>query len=492
MGEHALLLALRRHADGEPGRVAIRSLLPGGREIALTRAELVSAAERFAGVLATREGPIAPIFANRSPLAVAAMLGALAAGRAFAFLHHGLRGPRLATAIAACGGPVLTDGPCGRFLAGLDLPAGSVLSLDEAPPSGPLPEPPELDEREAVVLFTSGSTGVPKGVRIAGADLASRSRSEAMLFGLGPEDVLLGLLPFSFDVGLNQLCSGLLAGAEVTLLASWLPADVAEAVGERGITGISGVPAIWGPMLDAGIGLAGDRLRYLTISGGDLDPRRLQGMPALAGQAGIYKTYGQTETFRSTCLLPEEFPERPRSVGRPFGGARVRVVDEAGIDCAPGVEGEVVHAGPGTMLGYLGSGDPAPAAVRTGDRGRLDEAGYLFLAGRADDMVKIHGLRAYPADVTAVFDRLPAIREAATVALRSADGEARFAAFFVAEPGGPDAEQVRRGLRGLLPGHLLPALVVAVDRLPRTDRGKLDRGALEAEARALLAETEGV
>ena len=168
-------------------------------------------------------------------------------------------------------------------------------------------------------LFTSGSTGEPKGVLISAADLDRRAVAEVELFELTPNDVLLGVLPFSFDVGLNQLLSAITAGCTIVLSESWLPADISRAVTSFGVTGISAVPAIWNDLLNARIDLnlpEHRSLRYVTVSGGDLPLERLLQLKSAIGPAGIFKTYGQSETFRSAALRPSEFTDKPRSVGK--------------------------------------------------------------------------------------------------------------------------------------------------------------------------------
>src|SRR5262249_44882184 len=163
--------------------------------------------------------------------------------------------------------------------------------------------------------------------------------------------------PFSFDVGLNQLSSALVSGACLVIEESWLPADLVKAIARDGVTGISGVPAIWRDLLASELPL--DRadlhrsLRYVTISGGSLSVDEQQQLRQRLEGVSIFKTYGQTETFRSASLLPEELDARPASVGRAYLGTRVLILSEDGRPCAPNEVGEVVHSGLGTMVGYL-------------------------------------------------------------------------------------------------------------------------------------------
>src|SRR5581483_5573714 len=281
------------------------------------------------------------------------------------------------------------------------------------------PTPPGSDPRRVgCCLFTSGSTGSPKGVLIGAEDLRARADAEVLWYGLSAADGLLSILPFSFDVGLNQLLSAVSIGCELVILDSWFPKDILKAAEVRQVTGISSVPSIWLDFLNHGLKFdkAGPHasLRYLTVSGGDMSHKHLDDLPSIAEGVGIFKTYGQTEAFRATSLKPHEYAAKRYSVGRPFHGVQVYIIGADGSRTKPNEPGEVVHTGLGVMLGYLdgndpehklrpnpyaGPDDPAPLAIFTGDQGRLDEDGYLFLEGRRDDMVKIQGNRIYPNEV---------------------------------------------------------------------------------------------
>jgi acyl-coenzyme A synthetase/AMP-(fatty) acid ligase len=226
----------------------------------------------------------------------------------------------------------------------------------------------------------------------------------------------------------------------------------------------------------------------------------------MAPGVGIFKTYGQTEDFRTASLRPEEFADRPRSVGRAFGGVRLYVVDEKGEPCAPGVEGEVVHTGLGVMMGYLdgdddrdklrpnpfrGPDDPSPLAIFTGDRGVLDPEGYLTLKGRADSMWKIQGNRVYPNEITNQMLRVEGVLEAEVVAVKDEAGERRIHGFVVLEDGcGLAPIKLRRAFSTLLPSYMVPSDVEIMDAMPRTPNGKTDRTKLSAIATAGVAATE--
>jgi acyl-CoA synthetase (AMP-forming)/AMP-acid ligase II len=315
--------------------------------------------------------------------------------------------------------------------------------------------------------------------------------------------VLLGILPFSFDVGLNQLMTALGVGAELVLLDSWLPADITTVAGGRRVTGVSGVPSIWQDLINSGARFDTNgthaSLRYLTVSGGSLSRDYLRKLSDTARGVAIFKTYGQTEAFRSTSLRPEEYDAKPDSVGKPFPGVRVYIAREDRTRCAPGEVGEVVHSGLGIMMGYLGSAaegesrklaknpffgeeDDSPVAVFTGDRGRLDEEGYLYLEGRADSMLKVMGNRVYPHEVANQILAIDGVREAVVVGVTDENGQSRLLAFLAApREAGLSAGAVKRALNASLPTFMIPKEIVFVDHVPRTPSGKPDQQRLIEE-----------
>lgn len=517
------------HAAARPAAPALSRRAGGGYETESWSA-LASRARRLAAHLAdvVPAGGVVPILAGKSADTVAAMLGIEAVGGAFAALNPRLRLPQLLDALVSTESPLaVVDGAGLRVLAGgaaePRIAAKRWLLVDSG--SGPLAQTDlarlraagvritlaeTLEEpaagwrpaswvggarRPGCCLFTSGSTGTPKGVLVSRDDLLARAAAEEAWFRLDPGDVLLSILPFSFDVGLTQLLSALRVGCELVVAGSWLPRDLVEASRARGVTGICGVPAIWQDLLAAGLRFDAPPPRYVTVSGGSLAPEQLQALSRHLGGTEIFKTYGQTEAFRTTSLRPEELPRAPGSVGRAYPGVRLAVVREDGTPCEPLEPGEVVHAGLGTMLGYLGGGAggklrPFPGsgepAVFTGDVGYLDEDGFLFLAGRRDAMAKIAGNRVFPAEVANQAAALAEVAEAQVVAaLRGA--ETVLVCFVVLRAGQEsDPVRLRRSLADRLPSYMVPAEVVLLDEMPRTASGKPDL--VELAARAAGAE----
>ncbi|RME66754.1 MAG: acyl-CoA ligase (AMP-forming), exosortase A system-associated, partial [Alphaproteobacteria bacterium] len=263
----------------------------------------------------------------------------------------------------------------------------------------------------AAILYTSGSTGRPKGVMLSHSNLLLGADAVTQYLGNGPADCILALLPFSFDYGLNQLLSGLYAGAHVVLHDYLLAGDVVRAVARHRITGLAGVPPLWHQLTAANWPEpAAASLRYITNSGGHMPRPLLKRLRSLFPQAQVFLMYGLTEAFRSTYLDPALVDVRPDSIGKAVPHAEVMAVRPDGSLCDADEPGELVHAGPLVAQGYWR--DPAgtarrfraaPKAARhrglavwSGDTVRRDAAGFFYFVGRDDEMIKTLGQRVSP------------------------------------------------------------------------------------------------
>jgi acyl-CoA synthetase (AMP-forming)/AMP-acid ligase II len=526
-----------RHAQHAPSRIAVsRRQTSGFTETSY--GELARKAQQFAAFAAhlTPAPLMIPMLVGKSPDSIACMLGAIVAGRPFCFLNTKYRGPQVAAVLHASQAPICIADAAGLLslrgawkeqprigktkwlilggaaLTGIYADAarelGAVADLtllsDDAEEK---PIPARTGVKENVLgtcLFTSGSTGIPKGVLISEADLMRRVATEIAWYGLTDTDVLLSILPFSFDVGLNQLMTALAVGGELVLLDSWLPVDILSTTEKRRVTGISGVPSIWQDMINAGVRFDSDgrhaSLRYITVSGGSLSTAYLRKLPVLVGNTQIFKTYGQTEAFRATSLRPEDYYDKLDSVGKPFPGVHVYVVREDGTRCPAGEVGEIVHTGLGIMMGYLGDmngqtklrpnpfygeDDASPFAIFTGDEGYLDDEGYLFLKGRHDTMFKVMGNRVYPQEITNQLMTVPGVREAVVAGLARDNGQTTVIAFIAISQGVDlSAGAIKKLLGAKLPAFMVPREIVFVDHVPRTVNGKADERKLVEAFRA--------
>lgn len=346
----------------------------------------------------------------------------------------------------------------------------------------------------ALVIYTSGSSGRPKGVMLSHANLIANVDALLERAPLGPSDRLLLVSPLSYVHGRSRLLAHTRVGASVVLSAGLqLPQGAADEVQELGVTGVSGVPFQIDALVERTRLLEArpERLRYLAVTGGPPTPRVLERVRAALPEVEIRISYGLTEAGPRICSLDgRELAERPGSCGRPLRGTTVEVVAEDGEPLPIGAVGEVAVSGPGVMVGYV-SGDARAGGVidaggrlRTGDLGRLDADGYLYLCGRRSAMIKTAGERVFPGEIEAVVRRHPAVAECVVVGVPDPELGERIVAVVVPPEGAtaPSLAAVRAHGLGALPFVRLPRAVVAVEALPRTPSGKVDRAALAARA----------
>lgn len=529
MSAEPLLSLIQKRVQAQGDSPAVINIGAGGA-VQTSFADLWTRASCFAPSVEKHfgAGKVVPLFLNRSVDCLALMIACLMTGRAFAVLNSRFKVAQIEHVLEQSGAEALWIDGVGlttlkqgtadmdrirtatvlavkneHWLSMHDKQArtlGSDISLtvlcgDQLTPPAEPPRMVPVADRPGACLFTSGSTGAPKGVLIADSDLVSRALGETDAFGLKPDDRVLNILPWSFDVGLNQVLSCWINGCALAILHSPLPTDIIDAVARFRITGLSAVPAIWTDFLSIDGRFADPKPRYVTVSGGSLAPEVQNQLVARLDGVELIKTYGQTETFRSTIAMNTDVIDAPASIGKPVDGARVYIVDERLNAVPAGVEGEVLHAGNGVMLGYLDgnhaekrianpfcgqNGDNSPYAIMTGDRGRLDPQGRLYLLGRADDLIKVQGNRVYISEVEAEALHLPEIQEAVGILFARADQPELFL-FVVTAPaaGATDTRAIRKSLARKLPSYMMPKDLIVLRQLPRTSNGKPDRVALK-------------
>lgn len=359
-----------------------------------------------------------------------------------------------------------------------------------------------IDTDMAAILYTSGSTGLPKGVVLSHRNMVAAAESTAEFLELRASDRLLAVLPLSFDYGLSQLTSAYSAGASVVLIDYLFPREVVKAVVRHRVTGLSAVPPIWNQLavLDWPPEAA-ESMRYLTTSGGVSRKSTIVSLREKLPNTRIFKMYGLTEAFRSSYLPPEEIDSRPESVGRAVPGARLAVVREDGSLCAPGEPGELVHRGTLVAMGYWN--DPARTAERfrpapgqlagipitelavwSGDQMKMDAEGYLYFVSRKDEMIKTSGYRVSPTEVEDVVFNSGLAAEAVAIGVPHPElGQAIVLAVLPADGKELQADQIVEYCRRELPSYMVPAYVEVRDALPRNPNGKIDRLALQSESK---------
>ncbi|WP_141287152.1 non-ribosomal peptide synthetase, partial [Pseudonocardia saturnea] len=465
-------------AAREPERVAV----PG----ALTYGELADRALRVAGYLVgegVRPGDAVAVSLPRGVDQVVAVFGVLAAGGVYVPVSPELpqaRGDRM------------------RERAGVvcTLDAGSRMQ-DTAALPGPVAVDPD---RPAYVIFTSGTTGDPKGVEVTHAAAMNTVADVSARFGVGVEDRVLAVSALDFDLSVFDLFGLLSAGGQVVTVAPELWRDAAawaDLVAEHRVTVWNTVPALLDMLLTAAPPDSLESLRTVLVSGDwvglDLAPR----LVAAAPQARLVALGGATEAavWSNFQPVPVPVPERWTSVpyGRPLAGQCFRVVDPLGRDCPDHVTGELWIGGAGVAVGYRG--DPELTAAkfvphdgqrwyRTGDLGRYWPDGTLEFLGRADTQVKVRGHRIELGEIDTALLTHHSVDAAVAVATGDR-GRRRITAFVT--PTTAQLDVLPAHLTALLPEHMVPARIVAVDALPLTGNGKIDRAALDT-----LAEHHGL
>lgn len=355
----------------------------------------------------------------------------------------------------------------------------------------------QTDADVAAILYTSGSTGKAKGVVLSHRNMLVGVASVASYLGNTSEDVLLAILPLSFDYGLSQITTAVSVGASVVLLDFFLVQDVVKAVQQHKVTGIAAVPPLWAQLVKAKWPQgSSDSVRYLTNSGGPMPLPLLNALQQIFKQAEPYLMYGLTEAFRSTYLPPAELCKRPGSMGKAIPNAEIIVVREDGSLCGPNEPGELVHRGPLVSLGYWNAPektaerfkyDPiAPkgltlpqTAVWSGDIVYYDEEGFLYFIGRRDEMIKTSGYRVSPTEVEEVVYRLdPAIQDVAALGIYDGTDQAILVLVALAAGATVSPEQWLLQLKRSLPNFMLPKAILLKDSLPKNPNGKIDRKAL--------------
>ncbi len=343
----------------------------------------------------------------------------------------------------------------------------------------------------AALLYTSGSTGHPKGVMLTQRNLLAGAESVAKYLGIQADDRLLAVLPLSFDYGLSQLTTAFARGASVTLLDYLLPRDLHKIIVEHEISVLAGVPTLW-HLLAAQPWLPElCSLRVLTNSGGHFSRAIVNQLRLALPQARLFLMYGLTEAFRSTYLPPEMIDQKPDSIGKAIPNARIHVLRADGTPCAAHEPGELVHQGPTVARGYWQDaertaerfrplGTHGDMAVWSGDQVRMDEDGYLYFIARQDDMIKSSGFRISPSEIEEALYASGLVREAVALGVRD-EALGQHIVVVVSSMHTPlDLVSLQHHLRETLPSYMQPQAIHVLPHLPHTPNGKLDRAALKA------------
>jgi long-chain acyl-CoA synthetase len=341
----------------------------------------------------------------------------------------------------------------------------------------------------AMILFTSGTTGAPKGVVLTQGNLRANALGIVESLRLTADDSVMAVLPFSYAYGNSVLLSHLCCGARVVIQRGFgFPLAVVETMVRERVTGFAGVPSTYSLLL-ARVRLADfdlGALRYVTQAGGPMPASLTQRLVAALPGKQVFLMYGQTEaTARLTCLPAHRLADKPGSVGLPLRGVQLQIRDATGATRAAGEIGELWARGPNVMAGYWRNEAATSQAIvdgwlRTGDVGHFDAEGFLYLVGRRSDIIKVGAHRVHPQDVEDVLAELPEVSDSAVVGIGDEILGEVVKAFVVCRPESRlQEQQVRRHCLERLASYKVPKVVEFVASLPRTPSGKVQRTLLQ-------------
>ncbi|MGV9787276.1 amino acid adenylation domain-containing protein [Streptomyces sp. NPDC003435] len=494
--------AVARQAERHPGAIAVTG---AGEELTYGLLQELSTglAQALTGSGVGAEYGVG-ILLGRSSAQVTASLAVLRAGAAYVPLDPRWPAERLDRVTESAPLRVLVVDESTRdnpWVRGLDIPvltvdpAGRVLSGGPFAP-GALPAVSGGD-RLAYVMFTSGSTGLPKAVGVTHADITALAADRTWADGVA--DAVLMHSAYVFDAATFEIWAPLLSGGRVVVAPSGTlqPETLRDLVARHGVTAAFLTTALFNVIAETDPGALG-LLRLAAAGGEAATPGVLQQLATAHPDTTVLNAYGPTETttFATLHHVPADAPPGMPPIGRPLDGMRAHVLDAALRPVPPGAEGELYIAGPGVARGYLGRPDltatrfvadpfegDGTRMYRTGDVVRRDTQGLIHYVSRADQQIKLRGHRIEPAEIEAVLRTDPSVRAACVLVREDLPGDRTLTAYVVPAPGHTaDPGRLAAHIGRHLPSYMVPSAIQPLDALPLTVNGKIDRAALPAPA----------
>ena len=436
------------------------------------------------------------ILLENSPEYVIACFGALMAGGVAVPLGEQITGRRLASILNDCR-PAVLVAPNLLIESIVEIPemrnVRSVIAAERmcegigstGGPCGAGPSESDL----ALLLYTSGTTGEPKGVMLTHRNLTANAGSIVEYLGLSDSDKVMVVLPFHYSYGNSLLTTHLMVGGSLVLENRFVfPNLVLDKIREEQVTGFAGVPSTFAILLNRSNlrKSAFPSLRYVTQAGGAMSPKLARDLREALPGTEVYIMYGQTEAVaRLTYLDPSELIRKAGSIGKAIPRVRITLRKQDGDFAPPGEVGEIVAEGENVMAGYWNNPDDTKAVLKdgrlhTGDLARADEEGFLYIVGRRSEMIKTGGHRVSPKEIEEVISGMPGVHETAVVGVPDEMLGQAIRAFVVREPGGSvSMKDVLKHCSKNLEPFLVPHEVVFLDELPKSPTGKVDRAGLK-------------
>ncbi|WP_024955657.1 AMP-binding protein [Sulfurospirillum arcachonense] len=362
----------------------------------------------------------------------------------------------------------------------------------------------------ATITYSFGSSGFPKGIVITHRNLVDSARVASQYLEIQSDDVISGILPFTFDYGLNQICSAIYKRATLAVHSMLLASDFFNHVLNDKVTIIPLMPIHITQMFDdTSMRVPNPQLlanvRKITSSGGKITDKMIKDIDAHYPNAQFYSMHGLTEAFRSTYLDPSQLKIRPESIGKPIPDVEIYIVNENGEECKPREIGELVHRGGYIYKGYWNAKEQTDKlyksikvlekvvnlegdltdeiVVCSGDYVYKDEEGYIYFVSRKDDMIKSCGFRISPYEIErVVYNNLPFVKECAVFSVENEKIEEEIIMAYSASKEVAKNE-ILFELKKHLPNHMIPVTILYKQKLPQTSpsSGKIDKEVLKKE-----------
>ena len=502
----ALVAALPARIDAIPRAVAARApdapALSEGTaegERTLSYAALVGEVERYAALLrarGVRPGDRVLLVSENCSAQVALIFAASTVGAWIVNLNPRLSAPEIDAIQRHCGARLAL------YTAAVSPEAAAHAARAGARAEGELMIGPLNDACEAeaaagdpvaALVYTTGTTGQPKGVMLSHRNLLFVATVSSRLRGLVPQDRAWGVLPISHVYGLTSVLLGTLsAGACLQLAPRFTPDAMLRAIRDDGLTIVQGVPAMYARLLETiGAARLPSSLRFAYAGGSPLDPDLKRRVEALLGLP-LHNGYGLSEAAPTVSQTRLDAPRADTSVGQPIPGVEARIVDQEGRDVADGGAGELWVRGPNVMRGYYREPALTAAALRpggwlnTGDMARRNGGGALFIVGRTKELIIRSGFNVFPLEVETVLNAHPGVTQSAVVGKAAADGNEEVVAFVQPDPNlalGVEALQAWAAQR--LAPYKRPGRIILMKALPAAATGKILKHALKEMTAAM-------
>jgi long-chain acyl-CoA synthetase len=504
---------LQNSAARTPDKVALVF-----QERRLTYREMDAQANRLAQALldhGVQRGDRVAIYLPNSVEATVAIFAILKAGAIFSIVNHTTKLGKLAYILNDCQATGLVTQArkmgmleklqdrvpslksvvlCGKGTDKAVEGRSGLLAFEALQETYPNQLPPQkcIDVDLACLIYTSGTTGEPKGVMSAHYNVVAAASSIIQYLENVPEDIVINVLPLSFDYGLYQLLMTVKFGGTLVLEKSFAyPAAVLKLMEKERVTGFPGVPTIFAILLQMDLSKYDlPSLRYITNTAAALPPSHILQLRQKFPWATLYSMYGLTECKRVSYLPPRELDRRPGSVGVAIPNTEVWIADEDGNRVGPGVVGELVVRGSHVMRGYWEKPEataeryrpgpiPGERVLYTGDLFEMDEEGFLYFVARKDDIIKSRGEKVSPKEVENVLYSLGGVEEAAVIGVPDEILGEAIKAFVVRRDDNTLTERdVLRHCTQHLEDFMVPQYVEFRSELPKTTSGKISKTGL--------------